>query len=500
MDNVRLLTSLVLLSTIILSPGRNGSAAAADQCLACHQSLGERPSSLFKHDVHFEKGISCADCHGGNPKAAEMEKAMDTTAGFLKVPKGDAISRTCARCHADSARMKDFGSSLPTNQWALLQRSVHGGLATSGAEHIAQCTSCHGAHGIFPKTNPRSSVYPLNVVKTCTGCHANAALMRTYNPSLAVDQLEKYRTSVHGMRNAKGDIKTAECASCHGSHGILPPTDVNSRVYRANIPNTCAGCHSNAAYMKGYNIPTDQAERFERSVHGVALLQKGDPGAPSCNSCHGNHGAVPPGVESISNVCGTCHALNAELFSSSPHKKAFDEQHLPECETCHENHEIKPATAAMLGGAEDAVCSQCHSPSDASGAYHSAVVMRSMVDSLKSGEDSARALVNEAEQRGMEVGDAKFKLRSVRQAWLESRTVVHSFDVNRFQKVADQGLAAALEVRREAGDAIGEYYYRRIGLGIATLILTVLAVALYLYIRRLERKPHPTSGPGRPPG
>ena len=65
--------------------------------------------------------------------------------------------------------------------------------------------------------------------------------------------------------------------------------------------------------MKEYGIPTDQYEKYSKSVHGVALLQKHDLGAPACNKCHGNHGATPPGVESISKVCGTCHALNADL-------------------------------------------------------------------------------------------------------------------------------------------------------------------------------------------
>ena len=83
--------------------------------------------------------------------------------------------------------------------------------------------------------------------------------------------------------------------------------------------------------MKEYDIPTNQYEEFTKSVHGVDLLEKHDLSAPACNSCHGNHGAIPPGVESISEVCGTCHALNAELFQASPHKKAFDEHNYPEC-------------------------------------------------------------------------------------------------------------------------------------------------------------------------
>ena len=205
---------------------------AADQCFICHQTMDDKPSGLFVHDIHHEKGVTCAGCHGGDATSDDMERAMNQGAGFLGAPRGDEISARCAKCHPD--------------QFSKLQSSVHGILAISGKERIAQCTTCHNAHGIVPVKSPASPVYPLNIVQTCTRCHNNPAYIRSYNPALPVDQLEKYRTSVHGMRNARGDTKPAECASCHGSHDILPSTDVKSRVYPTNLPATCAACHSNA--------------------------------------------------------------------------------------------------------------------------------------------------------------------------------------------------------------------------------------------------------------
>ncbi len=464
------------------------SSRATDQCMVCHETMSDAPSTLFKSDVHFGKGITCAGCHGGNDASDDMDKAMDKGAGFIGVPKGDEISRMCARCHASEPVLGKYHSSLPTDQFEQLQGSVHGGLSTSGKEMIAQCTTCHNAHGIVPVRDRTSPVHPLNIVKTCAKCHSDAAYIRQYDPALPVDQLEKYRTSVHGMRNARGDAKVAECASCHGSHDILPVKDVNAKVYPSKIPSTCSSCHSDAEYMRGYAIPTDQFEKFVRSVHGIALLQKHDPGAPACNSCHGNHGATPPGVESISKVCGTCHALNADLFSSSKHKKAFDDRHLPECETCHGNHGIAPATDSLLGTAQDAVCSRCHSPTENAAGFGVASVMRQLMDSIAAAEQNARALVDDAEQRGMEISEAKFKLRDARQARLEARTMVHAFDEARFKEVVGKGLATAAVVAAEGQHAIDEYYFRRIGLGVATLIITILTVSLYLYIRRLEGK------------
>ncbi len=465
------------------------AAQTQDQCLSCHEAIEDNHAALFKKDIHHAKGLSCADCHGGDSSKEEMEAAMDPKAGFIGVPKGDRISATCAKCHSNTAIMvKKFNSVLPLDQMELLTTSVHGNVSTSGKEHIAQCTSCHGAHGIVPKTNRSSPVHSLNLPSTCAKCHANASFMRTYNPGLPIDQLEKYWTSVHGKRNRNGDPKTAECASCHGSHEILSAKDPRSQVYPTKLPVTCAKCHSDANYMRGYGIDSDQFEQYAQSVHGQALLEKKDLGAPACNDCHGNHGAAPPGVESVSKVCGTCHALNAELFSASPHKKAFDARKLPECETCHGNHEIVAAKDELLGVGEGAVCAWCHKENSNVKGYQVARMMRSLADSLIAQEETAIMLVDDAEQKGMEVGEAKFKLREIRQARLETRTKVHSFNLDQFSEVATRGFETATTVEAEATDAIDQYFFRRWGLLIASLIITILAVALYIYIRRIEKQ------------
>jgi predicted CXXCH cytochrome family protein len=482
-SSIRLaVASLMMLSAFL------GAAYAQDQCLSCHEGVGGKPVELFKSDIHHAKGITCAGCHGGNSRTDDMEKAMDKGAGFLGVPKGDEISRACAKCHSSTEMMKKYGSAVPTGQLEKLQLSAHGKLAVSGKERIVQCTTCHNAHGIVSVHNAASPVYPLNVVKTCTRCHSDPAFTRTYNPALPVDQLEKYRTSVHGTRNAKGDAKVAQCASCHSSHDIFPVKDPRSSVYAINVPSMCSHCHGDASYMKEYKIPTDQFEKFSRSVHGVALLKKHDTGAPACNSCHGNHAATPPGVASISKVCGTCHALNADLFSASPHKKAFDDRKLPECETCHSNHDIIIATNKLLGVTPEAVCSRCHNETQNTKGYVAAKEMRALIDTLDSQEKTAIALVGEAEQKGMEVSEAKFKLRDAHQARLESRTMVHAFKKERFKEVVGKGLAVTASVREEASNALDEYVFRRVGLGIATFAITILVVSLYLYIRRIERR------------
>lgn len=468
--------------------GQSGGTGRRDECFTCHESLGDSPSEAFKHDIHRQKGVTCAGCHGGNPSSEDMEVAMGKAAGFSGVPKGDSISVRCATCHADAETMESFGSELPTNQWKSLQSSVHGKASITGKAHLAQCTTCHNSHGIVSVKDPSSPVSALNVTTTCAKCHSNPTYMQSYNPSLPIDQLDKYRTSMHGILNKRGDVKAAHCASCHGSHDIRTSKDVKSRVHAASIPVTCSGCHSDSSYMKEYGIPTDQYANFSKSVHGVALLEKKDVGAPACNDCHGNHGAMPPGVESISKVCGTCHALNADLFSESPHKKAFDDRKLPECETCHGNHEIVSATDALLGVTNGGVCARCHSEQENQKGFMVARTMRSLVDSLEFSSRHSEELLEEAEQKGMEVSEAKFKLRDARQSRLQSRTMVHSFNEAKFREVVSKGLTVSEEVREQGQHAVDEFYFRRWGLGVSTLIISIVAISLYATIRKIERR------------
>jgi cytochrome c553 len=100
--------------------------------------------------------------------------------------------------------------------------------------------------------------------------------MRRFNPQMRVDQFAEYQTSVHGMRNARGDENVATCTSCHSVHDIRRARDPRSPVYPTQIAATCAKCHADAGRMAAYKIPTDQFEKYRKSVHAVALLDRHD--------------------------------------------------------------------------------------------------------------------------------------------------------------------------------------------------------------------------------
>lgn len=488
LPSLPLLTILALVASLTLFSAGPLRAQSEDQCIACHDGLDDAPSVAFRTDVHRAAGVSCADCHGGDRRSDDMDIAMNKNKGFLGVPKGKAVSAACGACHDDETRMRKAGFKGETGQLKSLRASAHSFGPKATDELILQCSNCHGAHGIRRHNDPASPVSPLRVVALCSSCHGNPDFMRRYNPSIATDQFAKYRTSVHGKRNAAGDARAATCADCHTGHSIKPAEETTSSVNAFNIPETCGRCHSDAARMKSYGIPTTQVRDFRSSVHGKALLEKHDASAPSCNDCHGNHGAAPPNVASISNVCGTCHALNAELFRQSRHQKEFEQLGKPECETCHGNHAVKPATQQMFAFDAGGVCGDCHGPDRGPEGYKAALRMRAMLDSLVGTIARAERRIHEAEQKGMEVDDILFALRDAKQARLQSRTAVHAFDLKAFGEVLDPGLRIATTSLRDADAANEEYYYRRIGLVVVTLIITVSIILLFLYIRRIERK------------
>jgi hypothetical protein len=465
--------------------------AGNDECLNCHLDLDDElltPAKLYAGDVHYKMKITCAGCHGGDPTSDDNDIAMSEEKGFLGVPDKAVRYKVCINCHSDEQIMKRYGSKIPTNQFEMLKNSVHFQPSLNNNEPIADCVSCHSVHQIKNVNNPLSTVYPTNIVKLCGSCHSNSNYMRLYNPALPVDQEIKYRTSKHGKLNQQGNPDAAECASCHGSHNIFPAVDSRSNVYAINIPKVCSNCHSDPKLMSGYGIPTDQYKLFTESVHGAALIEKGDLSAPSCNDCHGNHGAVPPGVESISKVCGSCHVLNMELFEKSPHQKAFDENDFPECETCHGNHIIKHATDELVGVQKSSVCVECHSADDDNNGYKIASEMKSLIDSLNSEQKITIEILKDATQKGMDVSDAEFSLKDVRQILIQTRTSIHTFDIDKFKESITPGFESTVKIKQEGIDAVDDYYFRRVGLGIATIIVTFLVFGLYFKIKKMEKK------------
>jgi predicted CXXCH cytochrome family protein len=415
------LTMLVLLQEH-RAQGQQGGAQNAeppkkDSCVECHKDmegpLGE-PVTLTKGDVHQSRGLSCSNCHGGDPSQDDPSGAMSPARGFIAKPKPQDVPRFCGKCHSD------------------------------------------------------------------------AEFIRKFNPALRVDQASEYATSVHGKRLASGDQNVATCTSCHGFHGIRAVKDPQSSVYATNVADTCAKCHADAEHMKGYNIPTDQFNKYKSSVHAAALYDRHDLSAPTCNDCHGNHGAAPPGVASVANVCGQCHVRQATLFQSSPHKTVFDAMQVGECIQCHSNHGIAQPSDEMLGSGPKSACTSCHTEGD--GGYDASQKLRGMLDHLSARMTSAVEVLDRAERAGMDVSPARFQLSDAKDGLTQSRVLVHAFNVGEVEKSIDPALEIAARSEKAGEDALSEWSFRRKGLGVSLFFIVFLAALIYLKIRRIESR------------
>lgn len=354
------------------------------------------------------------------------------------------------------------------------------------------CADCHGGNPALDDADKakdktfRGAPKRAQIPEFCARCHADSGYIRNYNPRLRVDQLELYRTSRHGQLLKKGDTNVAICTDCHGVHGIQTAKHPKSLTFPWNIPQTCGRCHADAARMKDYKIPTDQLALYKESVHAQALFEKKDLSAPACNSCHGNHGAAPPEVKSIAFVCRQCHPSAGELFSKSPHKKAFDDAGFSECEACHGKHKIVRPSDDMLGTGKDALCVQCHEagskPYAAAGRIHDLVV------DFRGGIERDQVLLDQAERKGVEVSDPKYKLQEIHTLLVTVRNLTHALDPADLEvKVAEgKTLLAAVQASGEA--ALREAKLRRAGLVVATALLILFAFAFYLKIRQMKGK------------
>jgi hypothetical protein len=283
-------TSLLIIGLFLASPPC--FSQTKNSCLDCHAALpddlGVTPEK-YAQDIHAQKGLSCASCHGGDPTSDDPEKAMNRKAGWKGKIEHQNVPQLCGSCHSDTAFMRQYNPSLRTDQLGQYHTSIHGKRLEQGDKKVAVCTDCHGVHDLRPPSDPRSTVNPINVAKTCSRCHANANYMQGY--SIPTDQFAKYNSSVHHEALAiRGDLSAPTCTTCHGNHGAAPPgVDI--------VRNVCATCHAL------------QAQMFERSTHKQAFAKASLPG---CVVCHSNHGITHPSDATLGTgagaVCMKCHA------------------------------------------------------------------------------------------------------------------------------------------------------------------------------------------------
>ncbi len=145
------------------SPWGEGPKVEKEVCIECHASEMIKPEfrgipSEWRKSWHYRNGISCHDCHGGDPKDAAM--SMSPERGFIGAPKYKDVPEFCGKCHIGI--LKHY------------YESGHGKALKSTGKG-PNCVICHGSHNI-----QKASIEIINE-SLCTKCHSyeRAKVMKT---------------------------------------------------------------------------------------------------------------------------------------------------------------------------------------------------------------------------------------------------------------------------------------------------------------------------------
>ncbi|MFZ5980586.1 MAG: cytochrome b/b6 domain-containing protein [Candidatus Zixiibacteriota bacterium] len=276
-------------------------------CGTCHDDAVE----IYQKHGRLEVGIgedipTCIDCHGRHDIRASTDK--NSRVNPINLPE------TCGRCHEDINLTKKheilYGKAVE-----VYQSSVHGKAALGGVYVAATCNDCHStggtAHRILGPGDSESSINHFNIPKTCGKCHQNVE--------------NDYWEGIHGKLVARGETDSPVCTDCHGEHGIISPSDPESRVSPSRVAEaTCAPCHESARLNEKYGIPTGRLQTYVDSYHGLKS-KAGDLTVANCASCHGAH-RILPHTDSTSSIypanltatCGECHPGISEEMAQTP--------------------------------------------------------------------------------------------------------------------------------------------------------------------------------------
>jgi len=145
-----LLIACGLLAMFLLFSASSALAAEETVCLQCHANLEPRlaePVELWHQSIHAANGISCHNCHGGNP--TDFALAMTPESGFLGAPKRAEIPDFCGRCHIGVR--DDYLAS------------AHGKARLTGGPN---CVNCHSNHRVT------AASLDLIAPQLCGSCHS----------------------------------------------------------------------------------------------------------------------------------------------------------------------------------------------------------------------------------------------------------------------------------------------------------------------------------------
>ena len=176
-------------------PSRKTSASSVTATPTCGTADQRRFHVTVKDvagDIHWQKGLRCVDCHGGNAKTEEVNEAHAEQDGFrslrslrktriqrlrqaARAGQSRGTLRELPREHRLHAALQPFAArrSIPR----ILDQRARPAAESHGDPNVATCISCHdkphgsgldrGKHAIRAVADLESPVYRTHVAKTC---------------------------------------------------------------------------------------------------------------------------------------------------------------------------------------------------------------------------------------------------------------------------------------------------------------------------------------------
>ena len=381
----------------------------------------------------------------------------------------------CVSCH----RSQEGDIQLPVTLW---EKSVHKNAGVG-------CQDCHGGNPRImddaDKAMSRASGFigipnEKQIPELCAKCHSDVNKMKVYN--LRTDQLQLYKTSVHGKRLIeKGDTNVAVCSSCHGVHDIRKVNDPNSPVYHTNVPETCAKCHADKNLMDKYGIPSNQFEQYKSGYHGQILYGKisgKNPAlVPNCATCHGIHGATPPGVKEIAEVCGNCHSTIVNYFKEGPHYAALQKIGGPRCFDCHGNHKNKLLTPEMFQGSAAGHCGACHADSDT---VELAKDIQILIINTQDNLSDADKAIKSIENSGRNMQDLEELFNQAKTYYTEVGPITHALSPKKIKNLNEKVAANTGKILKEVALFNAKLEQRKKNLTYYLVIIFAILAMLYM--------------------
>jgi cytochrome c553 len=165
LSNFFIITSIITFFFVSsLTVTKASSEDVKNSCIQCHSNPAFRITNkkLYKYfrdweiSIHALEGVSCDDCHGGDPNSTDCSSISDkgNKHGKLLTPvMYERISVTCGKCHEKNA-----------NNY---KKSKHYRILTEKGDYSRLTPNCVTCHGSINTSIPKHD----DIADICASCH-----------------------------------------------------------------------------------------------------------------------------------------------------------------------------------------------------------------------------------------------------------------------------------------------------------------------------------------